>query len=160
MRTTVTNKRRTLTNKMITHSITSLEYTFWYLLFCPREDDWNKVFRILSVVICEMPRIFLLHRKFLCNKKSSAKDAHSRARKMLLSQPRSARESACGLFVLHGKSLWTQKHCVGCVACGMEDIFGDSILKFVKWILHFKRYYSRMKHSITWVITKREDTKC
>ena len=32
--------------------------------------------------------------------KSSAKDAHSRARKMLLPQPRSARESACGLFVL------------------------------------------------------------
>ena len=48
-------------------------------------------------------KCFSLHRKFLCNKKSSAKDAHSRARKMLLSQPRSARESACGLFVLRGK---------------------------------------------------------
>ena len=32
--------------------------------------------------------------------KSSAKDAHSRVRKMKLSQPRQTRESACGLFVL------------------------------------------------------------
>ncbi len=32
--------------------------------------------------------------------KRTAKDAHLRVRKMLLSQPRSARESASGLFVL------------------------------------------------------------
>ena len=55
--------------------------------------------------------LFLLYRKDMvaltgescsCKVKTLREEAHSRVMKMLLTQPRSARESASGLFVLRG----------------------------------------------------------
>jgi len=62
----------------------------------------------------ELGSLFLLYRKDLvtlkhescsCKVKTLREEAHSRVMKMLLTQPRSARESASGLFVLGNE--WT-----------------------------------------------------